>query len=1473
MVVGAGIGGMQASLDLAESGFKVYLVERDTAIGGRMAQLDKTFPTNDCAMCIMSPKLIEVGRHPNIEILTSTEVLNVDGEAGHFDVKLQRHPRFVDLARCTGCGECVKVCPIEVPNEYNMGMDGRRAIRKRYPQAIPGGYSVEKRGTAPCRDACPSHVRAQGYVALIAQGRFEEALKVVRRDLPFPAVCGRVCPHPCEDACNRGEVDEPIAIRDLKRFISDYEMKSGKKALPEVGEATGKRIAIVGGGPAGLSAAWFLRLKGHDAVVYESAPKAGGMLRYGIPDYRLPQDVLDREIETFTDLGVEIRCNSAIGQDLKLSDLYKDYDALFVAGGAQKGRLIDIPGIDGVGVMAGVDYLRGSALGELPAIGKRVVVIGGGDVAYDVARTSLRQNDGVDGAETHLCCLESRDEMMASADEIIEGEQEGVQRHNSLGPAEVLKDADGNVTGVAFKACTRVFDEDHRFSPQYDEEQRTVIECDTVILAIGQQADTRFVEGSGLDDIAARGWLQGDPLTCETPVQGIFAGGDMFAGPSIAIRAIAHGKEAAESIDRYLNNRDLKADREWDRPIADRPKKRVAKAPRQHPALRDVAERKGDYAELGDGLTEEQAVTEAQRCLACGICSECGLCEEACQAKAIDHDMKGYEQTLSVGSVILSPGFDQFEADQLGEYGHGRWANVVTSLEFERFLSATGPTVGHVKRPSDNKEPKKVAWIQCVGSRDERHDRKYCSGVCCMFATKEAVIATDHSHGELSTTIFMMDLRAMGKGFDDYCNRAQSQYGVRYVRATISRVDEVPGSSDIQVTYVGEDGQPVKETFDMLVLSTGLKPQKDVKELARRVGIELDVYGFAKNSPYAPLATSRPGVFVCGVMQGPKDIPETVAQASGAAAFAMRDLAPARGTETIQPEMPAEIDTESGDQRIGVFVCNCGINIGSVVDVPDVAEYAKKHGDVVHSEGVLFACSQDNAVHMKEIIKEKGINRLVVASCTPRTHEPLFQGTLKEVGVNPYLFSMANIREQCSWVHAQEPEKATEKAKMMVDMAVANARELKPLHKRSQSVVQSALVIGGGLAGMTAATELATQGFPVVLIEKSDRLGGNLNRLRATHDGQDIKGFNESLIKMVNENPLITVYLNANLIRTTGFLGNFESTIEIGQNGEKRREVYEHGATIVATGGHESTPKEYAYGESPAIITQMDMEEKLADPATDFAAMKDIVMIQCVGSRNEERPYCSRVCCAQALKNALAIKERAPKANVTVLMREMRSYGLKEDLYNKARRLGVLFMRYDVENPPLVKPSDKGATVTIDLPRMGKVDIEADLVALAAAIEPNNTDDVATILKLPRTADNYFLEVHQKLRPVDFASDGIFMAGLAHGPKPVDETIAQAAAAAARASSVLSSNEMMVGGQVSVVDPDKCARCMCCARACPYGVPKLVDGYAFIEPAECQGCGVCASECPGKAIQLQHVTNNQISAMLTMLNNEETTRG
>jgi heterodisulfide reductase subunit A-like polyferredoxin len=865
---------------------------------------------------------------------------------------------------------------------------------------------------------------------------------------------------------------------------------------------------------------------------------------------------------------------------------------------------------------------------------------------------------------------------------------------------------------------------------------------------------------------------------------------------------------------------------------------------------------------VSPGYTEEEAKAEAARCLACGVCSECLCCYYKCGLSAINHNMVETQEEVRVGSIILSPGYEVYNARLSQEYGLGRYPNVVNALQFERILSASGPTMGHVQRPSDSQLPRKIAFLQCVGSRDQNHP--YCSAVCCMYATKEAIIAKEHEK-EIQPTIFFIDIRAYGKGFDTYYERAKKEYGVRYVRCAISRVVEDPKTKNLWITYIDDAGEIKEEEFDLAVLSVGMVPSASTKALAQNLGIGLDAYGFAKTDILAPLATSRPGMFVCGVFQGPKDIPETVAQASGAAAAASEILSEVRGTMVARKEYPEQKDVKEEDPRIGVFVCRCGNNIGRVVNVPGVKDYAASLGNVVYAEENLYTCSQDTQEKIKKAVEEHKLNRVIVASCSPRTHEPLFQETIREAGLNRYLFEMANIRDQCSWVHMNNKEEATSKARDLLRMAVANARLIRPLEELTKGVTKKGLVIGGGLSGMTAALGLAEQGFEVFLVEKEGELGGNLRHLHTTLNGKDVQKYLEELKARVMKHSRVQVFTNAVVTEFSGYVGNFKTSLMVGPR--LFTQQIEHGVVIVATGGEELKPKEYLYGEDKRILTQLELERNLATGGKGAAELKEVVMIQCVGSRNEERPYCSRVCCAEAVKNALTIKRLNPEARVTILYRDMRTYSLLEEDYARARKAGVIFLRYEEERKPEVVKKDGRLEVTVYNPVLREnLSYHPDLLILSAATIPADTAELASMLKVPRTSDGFFLEAHMKLRPVDFASEGIYLCGMAHSPKMIDESLAQASAAVSRACTVLAKDQIQVGGVVSVVDPEKCAACLTCVRVCPYNVPVInKEGVAEIEVAMCQGCGICASECPGKAITVQHFTDEQIMAKCDVL--------
>ncbi|MFH1732663.1 MAG: FAD-dependent oxidoreductase [Planctomycetota bacterium] len=835
----------------------------------------------------------------------------------------------------------------------------------------------------------------------------------------------------------------------------------------------------------------------------------------------------------------------------------------------------------------------------------------------------------------------------------------------------------------------------------------------------------------------------------------------------------------------------------------------------------------------------------------------CKSCQNFCPAGAIDYAQEDEVVDIDVGAAILSPGYCVFDAGKKLELGYAWYPNVVTSLQFERLLSASGPHEGKIRRPSDLKDPEKVAFIQCVGSRDKDHN--YCSSVCCMYATKEAIIAKEHQEG-LDCHVFYMDLRAFGKGFDAYYERAK-ELGVVYTRCRPSSVEQIEETKNLRIGYMAEDGRHVEEDFDLVVLSTGLCPPTEIRELAETFGVKLDDNGFAVTSTFSPVESSRPGVYVCGPFSEPKDIPETVMEASSASANAMALLAEERGSLVTEREWPPEKDVTGQEPRVGVFVCHCGKNIGGVVNVPEVCEYARTLPNVVLAEHNLYTCSTDTQDVIKEAIEEHHLNRVVVASCTPRTHEPLFRDTVREAGLNPYLFEMANIRDQCSWVHMHEPAKATRKAKDLLRMAVAKARLLQPLYSMPMPVTSGALVIGGGLAGMTAALNLGNQGFEVNLVEREQELGGNLKHVHSLLGGEDPQKALEQTVRKVKDHPKIKVWAGAAVGRIDGFVGNFKTTIK--QNG-KEVEV-EHGAVIVATGAREHVPDEYLYGSDDRVVTQSELEAKLA--GNDFVAER-VVMIQCVGSREDDRMYCSRICCSQAVKNALRIKKEHPDTDVYVLYRELRTYGFREQFYTEARQKGVRFVRYDVEHKPAVTAGDERLRVETRDPILGKtLQIDADLVVLAPAIVPHDdVETVAQMLKVPLTKERFFLEAHMKLRPVDCSVDGIYLAGMAHCPKNVDETISQAEAAASRAATVISKTEYTPEAVVAFVDEDVCSACGICVSVCSYDAPEIITvrgkKISRINEAVCKGCGACTSACPSGAVQQRGFIARQLAEMV-----------
>lgn len=847
-------------------------------------------------------------------------------------------------------------------------------------------------------------------------------------------------------------------------------------------------------------------------------------------------------------------------------------------------------------------------------------------------------------------------------------------------------------------------------------------------------------------------------------------------------------------------------------------------------------------------------------------CIGCGVCEGVCKAGAVEYDQEDREIEINVGAIILAPGFDEFEPESIKEYGYGKYKNVVTSIEFERILSASGPFAGKVLRLSDGDIPEKIAFLQCVGSRDLKRGQPYCSSVCCMYTAKEAVIAKEH-FDVINPTIFYMDIRAYGKDFDKYIERAKHEYGVRYIKSRISSISEIPESKDLKIRYETENGEVVEEIFNMLVLSVGLNPPKDAKKIAKAFNIKLNEYNFCETNSFNPIESSRSGIYVCGAFQGPKDIPETVTQASAAAGAVNVLLSDVKNTLITKKELPDEIDVRGQPPRIGVFVCHCGINIGGYVDVPAVTEYASKLPNVVMADRNLYTCSADTQTIIKEKIKEHNLNRVIVASCTPRTHESLFQETIREAGLNRYLFQMTNIRDQCSWVHMHEPENATEKAKDLVRMAVNKARRIFPLERMTLDVIKKALVIGGGITGMVTALDFAKQGYETYLIEKKTELGGNSRKIYSTLEGGNVQEYLDDLITRVKSQKNLNLYTNTHIEAIDGYVGNFHTTITHGES--KIPAEFDHGVVIVATGASEYLPTEYQYGKDPRIIRQSELEKKIYKSQNELKDVKSIVMIQCVGSRNEEHPYCSKMCCAEAIKNTLKIKELNPEINITILFRDIRTYGFKEKYYQKARQAGVLFIQFNENQEPEVKIENGNLNIIVKKPDVGDISIKADLLALSVGIvsSRDENEELAMQLKVPLNDDNFFLEAHVKLRPVDFATEGIFVAGLAHAPKPIEDCISQAKATVSRACTILSKDKIEAEGKIARIDPTRCTGCGLCVLNCAYNAIELQEDRRFgtiavINEALCKGCGACSGNCRCSAIDILGFTGEQIFAMI-----------
>jgi len=822
---------------------------------------------------------------------------------------------------------------------------------------------------------------------------------------------------------------------------------------------------------------------------------------------------------------------------------------------------------------------------------------------------------------------------------------------------------------------------------------------------------------------------------------------------------------------------------------------------------------------------------------------------------------------IKVGAIILSPGFEPFDPKVMKEYHYREFQNVVTSMDYERLLCSTGPYQGEILRSSDKKHPHNIAWVQCVGSRQViEGGNSYCSAVCCTYTQKQVILTKDHD-ADARCTIFHNDIRSYGKDFERYFQRTEALPGIRFFRSYVSIVKEDPITKNVTIRYSTPDEGVKEEEFDMVVLSVGMNPPLEVQDLVKKFGIELNDHHFCKLNQTNPMETNRPGIFVSGALQGPIDIPESVFSASGAGSQVGELLKYRRGNLAKERIYPPEQDLSQQEPRVGVFVCHCGANIGRVVNVPETVEYCKTLPNVVYAQEQLFSCATNSAKEITDMIKEKGLNRVVVAACSPRTLEPLFRDTLREAGINQYYYEMANIREHNSWVHSKEKEEATKKAHDLIRMSVARACHLEPLQEFDLPVDKRALIVGGGVAGMNCALSIANQGHEVFIIEKEKELGGNSRKVYRTLQGLDVQAYLKDLISKVNQHPIIHVYTEAEIIEATGYIGNFVTTIK------SNRGITEikHGAVVIAIGADVYKPTEYLYGEDERVLTNLELEEKIVKEDEKVMNAQSIVMIQCVGCRNEDRNYCSRICCSGSVKNALMLKEKNPDADIYILFRDMRTYGFNEDYYREAAAKEVRFIRYEPDDKPVVEPgeAEDGRPVlkvtATDYILNKKLELDADIVSLAAAIIPSeSTKDIANLFKVTLSLDGFFKEAHVKLRPVEFATDGVYLCGLAHYPKFMQETINQSFGAAGRVLTLLSNDVVTASGSVCEVEEKRCMGCGACVNVCTYGALELRDTRqgkkAFINPVLCKGDGLCNSKCPTGAIRLKHYTDDELVA-------------
>jgi heterodisulfide reductase subunit A2 len=945
----------------------------------------------------------------------------------------------------------------------------------------------------------------------------------------------------------------------------------------------------------------------------------------------------------------------------------------------------------------------------------------------------------------------------------------------------------------------------------------------------------------------------------------------------------------------------------------------------QHPNIEiltntSVTGIEGQAGNFTVALRQEPSYIDAQRCVDCGYCAEvcpvelpnqhqqgitlrkaaykvsaraapntyvinrgpycdgCGKCVEVCLTNAIDLNQKPQLLSIEVGAIVLALGFQMFDAGQVEEYGYGRFPNVLNAMEYERLASRSGPTEGIVIRPSNQKKPRSIAWLQCVGSRDQDHP--FCSSICCMYATKEAVLAKQRLGNEVHCRIFVMDVRAFNKQYNKYFSNARLTHGVQYTHCRVSAIQEDPQTGDLILSYADPNGVTREERFEMVVLATGLQPPRSAASLLKLLKIEVNEYGFCQTDKFTPMQTTRPGVFVCGAFSSPKEIVETIIDASGAAAEVIRLMNETLNADSYtqawpfltSEDFPPEMDVSAEPPAVGVFACSCGGSISEVIDLNRLARQAARLNNVLFAEVLELACIPESIEYIRSKILSSGVNRIVVAGCSNRTHDPLFQKVACQAGINPYMVELVNIREQCARPHRWQVDLGNRKAFELVRVAVGRVSASVPVHKEFHRCRPNALVIGGGVSGMTAALAIADSGHDVNLVERSGALGGNLLNLYYVAEGYNPQRLLRDLVNRVRSHQRIHVHTRTEVARHNGHVGFFQTLLRTRMhNGEIEETNIEHGVTIVATGGREA--KSHPWLELPGVITQLELEDKLIHQPEEFAALRDVVMIQCVRPEGAS-DYCSRVCCTNTMKNAIRIKLFNPKCQVSVLYKNIVTYGFREAYYTEARRLGVIFARYTDENPPqIIEDGDRLKVIVHDIALDRPIEIPADVVPLSMPILPaDGAKDLARVLRVPLTGEGFFEEAQLKLRPMDFMREGIFLAGMAHYPKFVEESISHALAASARALTLISRERLYLGGVVAQVDPEKCVGCLTCTRTCPFGIPQVVQeaerkgvgalgGAAYIDSAQCQGCGTCTADCPANAIQLVNFTDKQV--MLT----------